>query len=82
MTKLAEVVETVMADSATKKIEEEIKDVVVSAVVEVFGKSWSCCGWELLVRKVQPSPLPVPSKPEASVVLKNNSESLDAPAKV
>jgi len=74
-------VETLVNDTDIKKIEEEIKDVVVS-VEEVWGKSWSCFGWELLVRKVQPSPLPVPSKPEASVVLKNNSESLDAPAKV
>jgi hypothetical protein len=80
MTKLAEVVETVMADNNVKKIEDEVKDVVVSAVVEVFGKSWSCCGWELLLRKVQTIPVPPPAKSEVAVHVRYNQESPDVPA--
>ena len=82
MTKLSEVVETVMADNNVKKVEEEVKDIVVSAVVEVWGKSWSCCGWEVLLRKVQPTPLPVPSKPEVVVSAPSNVLSPDAPGVV
>ena len=82
MTKLAEVVETVMADNNVKKAEEEVKDIVISTVVEVFGKSWSCCGWELLLRKVQPSPLPAPAKSEVVVSAPNNLLSPDTPATV
>jgi hypothetical protein len=82
MSKLSEVVEMVMADNNVKKAEEEVKDIVVSTVVEVFGKSWSCCGWELLLRKVQPIPLPVPAKPEVVVSEPNNVLSPDAPGVV
>jgi len=82
MTKLADVVETVMADANVKKAEEEVKDIVVSTVVEVFGKSWSCCGWELLLRKVQPIPLPAPAKPEVVVSAPSTVSSPDAPVVV
>ena len=82
MTKLAEVVETVMADNNVKKIEEEVKDVVVSAVVEVFGKSWSCCGWELLLRKVQSIQVPPPAKSEVAVHVRYNQDSPDVLEKV
>jgi len=82
MTKLADVVETVMADANVKKAEEEVKDVVISTVVEVFGKSWSCCGWELLLRKVQPSLLPVPAKSEVVVTAPSSVLSPDTPATV
>jgi hypothetical protein len=82
MSKLSEVVEMVMADNNVKKAEEEVKDVVISTVVEVFGKSWSCCGWELLLRKVQPSPLPVPAKPEVVVSAPSSVLSPDTPATV
>ena len=78
MTKLSDVVETVMADANVKKAEEEVKDIVVSTVVEVFGKSWSCCGWELLLRKVQTTPLPVPAKSEDVVTLPNTVLSPDS----
>ena len=78
MTKLSEVVETVMADANVKKAEEEVKDVVISTVVEVFGKSWSCCGWELLLRKVQTTPLPAPAKPEGVVSAPSTVLSPDA----
>ena len=77
MTKLAEVVETVMTDANVKKAEDEVKDVVVSAVVEVFGKSWSCCGWELLLRKVQSIPVPPPAKSEVAVHIRNTESPLD-----
>ena len=82
MTKLADVVETVMADANVKKAEEEVKDIVVSTVVEVFGKSWSCCGWELLLRKVQTIPPPAPAKPEVVVSAPSNVLSPDAPVVV